>query len=259
MEELIKVLEAESCPEAWLLAVKHLLGCKDHNRFNLSLGVKKPKLMSEQDFHIFDTVDEFLRGQKTPEVKPLSTVAGTIFPANYYEREGAKGVFESFPNDYLELGPHGGWGIYAMRLIQMETKKGFINPLKELIEKIIRLKARNHLAYEINIVDNILYDIPLYRTENDRNRHMRQPCLSHLTFKLYPNNQLSLVALYRSHFYITKALGNLIGLAQLQAFVASEVGMKPGPLICHSTHARIDTGKTFGMNDIRKLVEKCSV
>lgn len=258
MDELIKTIQAKSCPEAWLSAIKHLLNCEGYNRFNLSLAIESPELMSEHDFHIFNTVDEFLRGKNRDEIKPLATVAGTIFPANYYEREGVKGVYESFPSDYSKLGAQGGWGIYATRMIKMETKNGIINPLKELIEKIKRLKHLNHSAYEMNIIDNVIYDIPLYRTDKDFNRHLRQPCLSHLTFKIYPNQQLSLVVMYRSHYYITKALGNLIGLAQLQSFVATEVGLKVGPLICHSTHARIDTGNGVGLLEVRNLVADCS-
>lgn len=254
MKELIKTIQCKSCPEAWLRAVEHLFTCNKYERFNLSLAVELPEIMSESDKLIFNIVDDFLitHGQK-----PLTTVAGTIFPANYYMRDGIKGVFDKFPQDYKMLGHQNGWGTYAIRMIEKETINGIINPLSELVEKMKRLLTKNRSAYEVNIIDDEIFDLPLYRTSSDFKRHMPQPCLSHLSFKIYPNHQLTLAVMYRSHYYITKALGNLIGLAQLQSFVASEVGLKVGPLICHSTHARIDAGNGIGLIEVRELVAKC--
>jgi len=254
MEKLIETFQASSCPEVWLKAVLHLLSCAGHERFNLSLAIETPEKMSASDKLLFETVDNFLIAHGE---KPLTTVVGTIFPANYYLREGIKGVFEKFPKDYNELGPQGGWGTYAIRMIERKTAGGTFNPLQELIEKIKRLQIRNRSAYEINIMDNI-FDLPIYRTESDFNRHMRQPCLSHLTFKIYPDQKLTLAVMYRSHYYVTKALGNLVGLAQLQSFVAAETELEVGPLICHSTHARIDTGKKFGLVEVKNLIAECS-
>ncbi len=48
--------------------------------------------------------------------------------------------------------------------------------------------------------------------------------------------------LYRNHSYISRCLGNLIGLGRLQAFVAAQAGLKAGPLTCISTHAEIHKG-----------------
>ena len=60
-----------------------------------------------------------------------------------------------------------------------------------------------------------------------------------------------LTAMYRNHTYITRCLGNLIGLGRLQAFVAKEAGLKVGSLTCISTHAELDIGKGWGINDAR--------
>ncbi|MBZ5698792.1 MAG: hypothetical protein LAN18_09620 [Acidobacteriia bacterium] len=67
-----------------------------------------------------------------------------------------------------------------------------------------------------------------------------------------------LTALYRSHYYVQKTLGNLLGLAQLQGFVANETRLNIGPLICHSTYATLEreTGE-WGKSDIEKLVKNC--
>jgi hypothetical protein len=67
-----------------------------------------------------------------------------------------------------------------------------------------------------------------------------------------------LTALYRSHYYVQKTLGNLLGIAQLQGFVANETGLNIGPLICHSTYATLerDAGE-WGKSDIEKLIKDC--
>jgi len=67
-----------------------------------------------------------------------------------------------------------------------------------------------------------------------------------------------LTAIYRSHYYVQKTLGNLLGLAQLHFFVANETGLQIGPLICHSTYATLEAEpKTWGKSDIEKLIKNC--
>lgn len=252
MEKIIETFQEESCSLAWLTAVEYLLSLEKRERYNLSLAIESPERMNKSDRLIVDTVNEFL---VTREEDPILTVAGTIFPANHYLRNGKDGVYETFPDDYAQLESNRGWGTYAMRMLVSEGKDGKINPLMELVEKIKRLRKFNRSAYEINLVDNDeMLEIPIYCGSKDYKRHIPQPCLSHLTFKIYPDNKLMLAAVYRSHFYTTKALGNFIGLAQLQSFVASETGLDIGPLVCHSTHARVDSGNGVKITDIRKLI-----
>jgi hypothetical protein len=78
--------------------------------------------------------------------------------------------------------------------------------------------------------------------------------LSHLTFKLVDRKELELTAIYRSHYYIQRALGNLIGLAQLMRFVALEAGLKVGRLTCISTDAHLDVQNWGGTVIARALV-----
>lgn len=253
MNPLIKTIQAESCPRTWLGAVEHLLSLHKYERYNLSLVVESPLKLAPVDIRICEVVDEFL---KEHDQMPLTTVAGTIFPANYY-RNGPKGVYEDFPRDFSKLDKQS-WGTYAMRMLRREGKNGTINPLKELINKLNNNK-RKRLFYEINVAeaDDDAFEMPIYRTKEDYKRLLQQPCLSHLTFKVYKDNALMLAVMYRSHYYITKALGNLLGLAQLQSFVADQTGLSVGPLVCHSTHARIDKEKGMGVAAVKQLVAQC--
>jgi hypothetical protein len=65
--------------------------------------------MTFSDFRVHDIVDEFLRER---DQEPITTVAGTIFPANYYLREGATGVYQTFSEVFAKLDKHS-WGTYV--------------------------------------------------------------------------------------------------------------------------------------------------
>lgn len=254
--ELMHAIPAETCAEAWVAAVEYLLTQPSREAYNLSLAISSPLKMTANDFRVHDLLDEFLRAR---EQEPVATVAGTIFPANYYLREGATGVYESFPQAYAKLDKHS-WGVYAMRMLRRTGKGGTtINPLEILIDKMKQHARKMRSAYEANLTeaDDDGFELPIYRVKEDAHRLRPQPCLSHLTFKLYPGNALMLAVMYRSHYYVAKTLGNLFGLAQLQAFVANETGLNVGPLICHSTHARVDTGSTWSLSEVRGLVAQC--
>lgn len=50
------------------------------------------------------------------------------------------------------------------------------------------------------------------------------PCLQYVQFRAHSGNRLDLAAVYRSHDYSDKALGNFIGLQRLGKFVARHSG-----------------------------------
>jgi hypothetical protein len=254
MSELTHTVSSKTCPEAWVRAAEYLLDQPGREAYYLTLAVASPKEMTPKDFRVHDLVDGFLREYEQP---PIASVAGTIFPANHYLREGAKGVFETFPETFSKLKKQS-WGTYAMRMLRQEGKEGTIYPLQTLVTKLKKQLMR--AAYEINLAEEeqeTSFDLPVYRAKDDSRRLRCQPCLTHLSFKLYPGDALTLAVMYRSHYYASKTLGNLFGLAQLQSFVAAEVGLAVGPLICYSTHARIDTGR-WKVGDIRRLVSACN-
>ena len=100
----------------------------------------------------------------------------------------------------------------------------------------------------------------LFSTERDiDNSPYGGQCLSFLSFKLLPGKEkkLTLTAQYRNHYYIEKLLGNLIGLARLMAFVATEGGVGVGPLTILSTHAVVDAPKGSRRSDVNKLLSDC--
>jgi hypothetical protein len=189
-------------------------------------------------------------------------VASSIFPANFYMHAGAAGVYE----DYLKLSFPSRWGFYALRMLRKTVVSGGrnnireINPLRILVNKIKGQLATRPMraAYEMSMLEgDDLLELPIHDAGSDSRRTRGQPCLSHLSFKLLPNEQqITLTALYRNHFYIERTLGNLIGLAQLLSFVATETGLAVGPLICHSTLANLDRG-SWGLRGVEALLQQC--
>jgi len=78
--------------------------------------------------------------------------------------------------------------------------------------------------------------------------------MSSLSFHI-EGDQLRLSATYRNQYYIQRALGNFVGLAELQRFVAREAGMQQGILTVHACHAEIEKAAT--LTDVHRLIRDC--
>jgi hypothetical protein len=259
MGKIITVFEGSSCCEVWLQAVDYLF-TQGAPCYNVVLGIEKPDRLSAADFQVQESVDIFLKEHKA---KPISTVATTIFPASEYLHGGAREVFDEFPETYEKF--REGWGTYAGRILKrslpQDGEKHPISLLEQLIRKMKRQRETGKMraVYEVSLIESpdLLTDIPIYDAATDSRLIRGGPCLSHLSFKLMPEGKVMLTAMYRYHFYIQRALGNLLGLAQLLKFVADEVGIGIGSLVCHSTYAVIDTEGGWTRTDVRRLIDEC--
>jgi hypothetical protein len=256
---MIHHMEAATCPAIWLKAASYLLKQEDYTTHSMILDVATPLVMTPADFRIFDRVDRFLRNHKR---SPVVTVAGTIFAGGLYRKHGSAGVYEVYPEEvYPKIKEQ--WGTYAFRMVRRQRPDGTaMNPLQVLVEKLKRQLKTNHplrAAYELNAAD-CSADLPLYDSAADATRTLSQPCLSHLSFRITGGDSLMVTALYRSHYYVQKTLGNLLGLAQLQGFIAKEASLNVGPLVCHSTYATLERQPgEWGKSDIEQLISKCHI
>jgi hypothetical protein len=258
--KLIHTVEAESAVDAWLESLEEILASGERSMFNLVVGIRNPIALSDIDQVICHKVDSFLRAH---ESLPLITVANTIFPGGFYRDGGAEAVFQEFPEIYAVSKEK--WGTYAGRLFtKVKLRDEETSKIERVIRKLKDNAATSHLraVYEVDVLETVgTEEVSTYCAETDANMGIGQPCLTHLSFKLHPvKHTVSLTALYRSQFYVAKALGNFVGLAQLLAFVAAEAGLAPGFLICHATKAEIDLGNsrcTWKLEDVRKLVKLC--
>ena len=232
-------IQESTSTKAWVKALVHLKNQEGWVDYNIILSIKEPCLRDDEAKKLELKVDTFLSDYGTS----LDTVAQTIFPASQYRNYGVEGVYKKYPNEIYPKIKGKRWGTYAHRLVCANNENPAINPLKDLVEKMknqLQGNGAKRACYEISLNDPS-FDINLYRNDKDRRRIMGGPCLSHLSFKInHRNNKVNLTAIYRSHYYIERGLGNLRGLGFLMKFVAEQVGRDVGELIVHSSYAKID-------------------
>lgn len=268
------IITGERIVPAWLAAVAYL----DQNRQrvqNMMVEIQTPSIVTTADKQVIALVDAALR-QRPNNPTSVYTVAGTIFPQALYKRIGAARLAAHFLRIMSKAKKPGTWGTYAMRLMVRSGKNPgeVINPLNLVVSKIRRAAGpgnANVSNYELGVHEitdleenePFLCDVPLYDPARDGAMIRNQPCLSHLSFKLIGKDELELTAIYRSHYYAERALGNFIGLCHLMNFVAAESGVRTGRLTCISTDAYLDYenwGGTVGAgrNVMRRIREVTS-
>lgn len=259
---MAKIVSGDRIVPVWMAALDHLELNKWRYR-NLLLEIESPEALTKEDRAVIDLVDPVLRKYGKTNVM---TVAGTIFPYGLYKKAGAKDLPTRFLAIMSRAKVKGQWGTYAMRLMSRPGKKPgeTINPLYEVVRKLKKASTDGvgyNSNYELGIhtpadlfSDDIACEVPLYNPAEDRGLISNYPCLSHLTFKLVGRKEFELTAIYRSHYYVQRALGNLIGLAQLMRFVAQETGLSVGRLTCISTDAHLDVDNWGGAINARALV-----
>ncbi|MEE4675868.1 hypothetical protein V2K57_15835 [Pseudomonas alliivorans] len=248
---------------AWLAAARYLVTCPDYVARNLVLEITSPGALETQDRDVIGAVDTAIR-ERWPGLS-VQTVAGTIFPNEMYRREGRPAFYESYLNAMDRGMKSGTWGTYAYRMMRRVSRDGktVFNPLEVIVRKLQASKTgrRFQAVYELGVVD-VEYDIhddgfgfelPLYDPAADRNKPMNMPCLSHISFKV-TGDKLDLTAVYRSHWYGQRALGNLIGLSNLHKFVSDQSEFDRGVLTCIATHAYLDVESLGGAKAAKQML-----
>jgi len=268
--------EARVVP-TWLAACRYLNAQKKRQGRNLLLEITNPLTITASDRDVMAKVDTALAHCNLT----LKTVAGTIFPLALYKQFGRPGYYEKYKEMLKRGKADNTWGTYAHRMIERPGREPgtTINPLDYLVWKLSNqpTKADGRISsftatYELSVADPeadlqaqpesepewqcdlqfepVEGDVPTYNPALDMKEWLGLPCLSHLSFKRVQKGSayaVDLTAIYRSHHYCARALGNLLGLAQLLSFVAKESGLDVGTLSCLSTHAELDVGKWDGV------------
>jgi hypothetical protein len=246
----VPVQPQPSCGLAWLEATTVVNQCDGREASNVIIDVETPLSLTDLDGLFIERIDALIsegnakrKARETKEsLMPVQAVANTIFPQHTYERHGSPAFYDVYLERVLPRMRTGDFGRYFDRLVEYPHSKVdkqtqqplAIKPLPDLITRMkqnLRTQAFNN-AYEINVYDPV----------RDA-RNTRTPCLSFLSFKFSSGRKrrLLLTAMYRNHYYISRLLGNLIGLARLMAFVAAETNVAIGSLTVVSTHAMVDT------------------
>jgi len=228
---------------------------------NVIIDIADPVAEDATDAAIIQVVDRYLRGHNTHSI---ATVANTIFPESTLRRYGPVDFYDAYHQRVLPRMKRitRDWGRYFERLTKWaKIRNGqisTINPLQDLIT-FMQAQIAGQRTYR-----NV-YEMTIYDPARDAQKISNRQCLSFLSFKLMTDRQLLLTAIYRNHAYISRGLGNLIGLGRLQAFVAQQSDASVGSLTCVSTHAEIDhfknnrNGVTEGWSkrEAAELVNSC--
>lgn len=229
---------SRSCADAWLDAALRL--DTEGPIYGLSLHIANPAHHSETDHAIIGEVDSLLRSYKA---FPIVTVANTIFPEDLWTPGDRDALYARYDRLYPKIkraAPD--WGRYFRRITDWpKARGGSENQLETLIMNLRKFgpaapeeKNRYHM-----------YEMTLFHPVRDANKFRGRQCLSFIEIKPELDDdtvRLHMTALYRSHFYISKTLGNLIGLSRLLNFITRETGHEPGTLTIHSTYAELDPG-----------------
>jgi len=222
---------AKTCAVAWTTAVQHLVSVGGE-AYNVVVDIDDPIRHTPRDKSVIMGLDGFLRERRA---NPIATIANTIFPQDLYRRYGAKNFRAEYLRGYDSL-KNKGWGRYFERMVRWRTDEegNTTDQLGYLVQKLSKQYAAKQRYKSV-------YEMTLFDPARDRRRNRNRQCLSFLSFKLHPDRGLMLTAMYRNHSYIARALGNFIGLGNLMAYIAEQVGTTVGPLTCVSTHAEIDS------------------
>jgi thymidylate synthase len=217
------VIRSTNVVGAWKAAAELLV--RDGDRFNLNVHITDPASSNECD------AEQYCHRRVSPAIREsVYDVANTIFPARSPIHVGDLNFFFDHYQKVYERGQRRhpqAWGTYFLRLIAFGAGKE--NQLRKVIRGLAEWKSRPRAAFLVH----------LSSTELDNPRPLGAPCWQYVQFIRNDDDVLSLTAVYRSHDYFQKALGNFFGLTRLLRFVCEHSNMRPGTLTCLSTYASL--------------------
>lgn len=264
MKSLIVLPDTDSTVSAWLQAVSELRKNSGHC-YNLVYVVSKPNRFMPNDIEVIREFDQYALQSGLHSVE---TVANTIFPLDTYRSQPSDGFYDYYLADVFPRVKKQ-WGTYFERMISRKNADGSLmeiagkqfNPLEAIIlkaKKRVKTSRGSKTHFELSLDDPAL-DFPTFQPELDTRYQVGGPCLSHLSFKIDSDGALRLTAFYRSHWYIARALGNLVGLARLQSFVAASAGISSGPLTIIASEATLDvSGHLGGAGATTAMIGRCN-
>ena len=246
---------------AWVDAARRLKA--DGDLHGVMLHIEDPVGFGPGEEDVVCQVDAFLRDHDKCSV---STVSNTIFPADLDRGDGVEALTERYLsvfNRRMRRRRDGsscrrGWGRYFQRMVAWpvggDGNAETVNQLAKNVD-ILRAMRTKETRFFANATAITLFD----PTRDLRTNPNRQ-CLSHIELKPERDGamwRLSMMAVYRNHYYVQRTLGNLIGLGRLLQFIARETGFEVGTLTIQSTHACLDPD--LRKRDIADLIEKLDV
>jgi thymidylate synthase len=251
---------------AWVAALDALVRAGG-DAANLTVGIADP---TAEDKGVRQVLDRFIADQRRAKprtVQRVSTVANTIFPSAWYRPDqlgpdAADHLYELERTTRAVSHRRNLRGTYFERMVAWPgPDRHEFNQLDQAIRRLRSVRARGHErghAYEVGVTmptDEIA--MPVIVAGKDRSI-IGFPCLSHLSFSLL-HGVVNLLAVYRSHYFVSRAYGNYVGLGRVLQFVAGESGFPAGELTCVSASAtaEMQRGGSFGTGRVTALLDDC--
>lgn len=253
----MKAVERGDISTAWLDSFEWLLDERKTRAVNLVVSFAT----ITEDSAVRVELDGFLEEQSARRAGVISVaaVANTLFPERWYAPDRAAEPRKHMYRLHeiaVSRGLHKASESYFDRLVAYPGPTG--DPVNQLEEHVRRLQTEasahnpKSSVYEIGV--SYAGDLRIQAPGKDR-RIMGFPCLSHISLSLH-EGAVHLTALYRNQDFVRKAYGNYVGLARLARFLATEVGVSVGEIVCVASHAYTDTN-VGGVRELRRLVKSC--
>ena len=244
------LISSESLDSVWLSAVGYLRLQPRHEEYGLIVESRTSEICDSQAVDALNTL--LISKQK----QTVQTVANTIFPQVIAETSASR---DELYARYLGLFPRlrrfgsNKKGTYFQRLIAYPTceEKESVNQLERIVSDLLRERSLH--AEGRSGAKRFIYEANIFAASRDH-VPLGFPCMSSLSFQL-DGEFLRLTATYRNQYYISRALGNLLGLSRLQRFVAGAADLKAGAITIHACHAELGPG--FSNTDVDRLVAAC--
>ena len=198
------------------------------DKHHIVLHVRAPNVVNSKDLMELDphAVD--------PRCDSVLDVANTIFPkrSKWWDKD-----YEQFRTHYapayrkmIRRGRRS-WGCYFLRMI--EFGEGHADQLQRVVEGLSSWGWNHKAAFYIQFSS----------ADTEKPKPLGAPCWQYVQFNVEREGILSMTAVYRSHDYFRKALGNLVGLSRLLEFVAARTGHAGGTITCVSSYAFVDVSR----------------
>ncbi|TYL52866.1 hypothetical protein [Agromyces mariniharenae] len=243
-----------SIEEAWWQTTSGLLSMPDGRAVNTVVTVDRPSLEVATSF--VEPIDLMLTSHGR---QPIRTVANTLFPSRLYRSPGftwqpdsdektaaLDAAADKLYGNYLAMLPTlmtdrlNASGTYFSRMIAWPGKEvtGGVNQLAKRIHYLRAVKGRAHNASDVTLQSpddvDALSPLPIQEYAATDDRQLSFPCLVHVSLTTL-HGRLSMVAVYRHWFVITRGFGNLVGLSRLLHFLAEQSGYAVGELMIVAT------------------------
>lgn len=275
---------ADNVSEAWLRTIEHVHDAGGY-AVNVMSTVTNP--LAAEDPVIRRAIDGVLvDGYRLgTRVQEVETVAGTIFPGDLYldpgvayhpDLDGAtKMLLDAAASDlyeaYLDMlpmlrtDPANARGTYFGRMVSWPGKTGGgRNQLSDRVATLRRALSLNQQKRNLEdiviggegegLLDGEPAGVQVYAASDRRSRGF--PCLVHIDLTVF-DGRLSMAAVYRHQYLLTKAYGNLLGLSRLLNFLAQQSGYAVGELVVHATMADCEQG-TYAKKGVSDLIAAAS-